>query len=285
MTPRPNPAIPGTAPTPASAPTAIDVALKSQPPRYQNAIRDYRQFYLIAVTRGSLFYSDASGTIAVGPGRMVVLRFGSSFTLSTAAGYSGVSVDVRPPTGGLLEGASFVAARSERIASTADWIESELSLPAGGSRRIASSLGRVLVELALRDAGVAVAGEPDEARSLLWARRAKEAIGNSIYTTMSVQQVLAGFPVSYRQIARYVGEHYRVSPKRLQLDLRMEAARRLLTETHWSVTTIAMELGFGSAQHFSNAFGRAHGSPPGVWRARLDPSDCVSSGAKEATCR
>ena len=250
------------------AASSTEVGLKSQPPGYRHAVRDYAQFYLIAVTRGSLSYSDASGTIRVGSGRMVVLRLGSSFTLSTdSAGYSGVSVDVRPPTGDRLRGASFVAAHSERIASTAGWIESELSLPAGGSRRIASSLARVLVELALRDAGVAVAGEPSEARSLLWARRARDAIGSSIYTTMSVREVVQRFPVSYRQLARYVAGAYGVSPKRLQLDLRMAEARRLMEETRWSVTTIAMELGFGSAQHFTNAFRAAHGVPPGEWRA------------------
>ena len=247
----------------------LEVTLKSQPAHYRNAVIDYEQFYLIAVTRGVLRFSDESSSVDVEPGRMVVLRFGSSFTLSTdGIGYSGIAIEVRPAAGAVLRGSSFVAAPSARIAAVAEWIESELSLPQRQSTEIVNSLGRALIALSLRESESTAVGEPSEARSRYWARRAREAIRNSIYANQSVRQALGRFPVSYRQIARYTRGVYGVSPKALQLDARMNEARRLMRETRWSVTTIALELGFSSAQHFTNAFRLAHGEPPGAWRAR-----------------
>ena len=248
----------------------LEVTLKSQPAQYRNAVTDYEQFYLIAVTRGVLRYSDPSTSVEVEPGRMVVLRVGSSFTLSTdAAGYSGIAIEIRQLTDALLHGSSFVAAPSARIAAAAEWIESELSLPQRRSPEIVASLGHALVALSLRESDRTAPGEPSEARSRYWARRAREAIHNSIYANQSVRQTLRRFPVSYRQIARYTYEAYGASPKALQLEARMSEARRLLRETRWSVTTIALELGFSSAQHFITAFRLAYGEPPGAWRARL----------------
>ncbi|MEQ7128364.1 AraC family transcriptional regulator [Actinopolymorpha sp. B11F2] len=59
-----------------------------------------------------------------------------------------------------------------------------------------------------------------------------------------------------------------VSPARYQANLRIERAEMLLTETDRSITTIASELGFSSAQHFATVFRRHTGRSPSELRRR-----------------
>jgi AraC-like DNA-binding protein len=53
------------------------------------------------------------------------------------------------------------------------------------------------------------------------------------------------------------------------LRMKMKQAERLLRETDQPVVNIAARLGFGSPQHFSNAFHRWAGLSPGRWRGGL----------------
>jgi AraC-like DNA-binding protein len=246
----------------------VEAVPKSQPPGYRNTVRGYEQFYLILVLEGVLYFCDDRDTVAIRPGQMVALRPGSSFALHTEShGYSGVAVEVRPPLRNGRTGRSLVIERSERIHTLGEWLQDELSLPRTGSTDVVSHLAGLLVELSVREGGDRPPGEPRLARSAYWARRVHEAIENSIYTARSVREVLESFPVSYRQLSRFLVAEYGASPKEVQLAARMREARRLLEETSWSVTTIALELGFSSTQHFSAVFAAREGRSPGRWRA------------------
>jgi len=50
------------------------------------------------------------------------------------------------------------------------------------------------------------------------------------------------------------------------LGLRIEAAKRSLSETDESVTSIALASGFSHAQHFSSTFRQATGISPSLFR-------------------
>ena len=47
---------------------------------------------------------------------------------------------------------------------------------------------------------------------------------------------------------------------------RLSRAKQLLTETSLSITSIALELGFSSSQHFCAQFARGEGMPPTAYR-------------------
>ena len=250
----------------------IDAVLKSQPPRYRHQVAVYEQCYLIGVLRGRLFFDDDRGSAEVIRGRLAVLRPGSRFTLHTESdGYSGVAVEVRESHVELLGGLSAVTDPSPRIEMLCEWIEAELLVPSAASAQTLQHLAPLLLDLGLRETAHLPAGEPHIARAQYWARRAREAIENSLYAAIGVQELLGRFPVSYRQLTRYVRDEFGVSPKDLQSRARIAEAQRLLRETGWSVTTIALELGFASTQHFVSAFRQRVGTTPGSWRGRGEP--------------
>jgi AraC family transcriptional regulator len=57
-----------------------------------------------------------------------------------------------------------------------------------------------------------------------------------------------------------------VSPSRYHINLRMDAARRLLRETKKSVVTVAVEVGYASPSHFARLFRRDTGVSPSDYR-------------------
>jgi AraC-like DNA-binding protein len=77
---------------------------------------------------------------------------------------------------------------------------------------------------------------------------------------LAVLAAEVGFSPTYltQLYTRQIG----VSPARYQANLRIERAEMLLTETDRSITTIASELGFSSAQHFATVFRRHTGCTP-----------------------
>ena len=57
-----------------------------------------------------------------------------------------------------------------------------------------------------------------------------------------------------------------VSPLRYHLNLRMDAARRLLRETKRSVVDVAMDVGYTNPSHFAQLFRRETGMSPSEYR-------------------
>jgi AraC family transcriptional regulator len=57
-----------------------------------------------------------------------------------------------------------------------------------------------------------------------------------------------------------------VSPSRYHINLRMDAARRLLRETKKSVVAVALEVGYASPSHFARLFRRETGLSPSDYR-------------------
>jgi AraC family carnitine catabolism transcriptional activator len=73
--------------------------------------------------------------------------------------------------------------------------------------------------------------------------------------------------VSRRQLERLFQRHFRLSPQRYYLDLRLQRARALLQYTDMSVVEISVACGFGAAAHFSRAYRAWAGRPPTAERA------------------
>jgi AraC family transcriptional regulator len=59
---------------------------------------------------------------------------------------------------------------------------------------------------------------------------------------------------------------------------RMQHARKLLLSPSRSITDVALQLGFASSSHFTNAFRRHVGCPPRVYRRRYAPGPATTAG-------
>lgn len=81
--------------------------------------------------------------------------------------------------------------------------------------------------------------------------------------------IAAEIGISVRQLERLFGRYLNCSPKKYQLDTRLQKARHLLLQTEMPITEIAFASGFKSSGHFSRAY-RAHfGESPGKQRGRI----------------
>jgi AraC family transcriptional regulator, glycine betaine-responsive activator len=74
--------------------------------------------------------------------------------------------------------------------------------------------------------------------------------------------------ISARQVERLFREHLGTSPKLFYLRLRMARAQMLLRQTLNPIREVAMECGFASTSHFSNAYKRVFGRAPTQERHR-----------------
>ena len=99
-----------------------------------------------------------------------------------------------------------------------------------------------------------------------WVERTRPVIERSVLAGELVETALAGVGLSYRQLSRHFHSVLGMTPKQYQMQHRIALAQRMLVETSVSITSIALELGFSSSQHFSPQFAGMLGSSPRVYR-------------------
>lgn len=99
-----------------------------------------------------------------------------------------------------------------------------------------------------------------------WVKAACAMLDASVYTTTPTRRTLGALPISYRHLSRHFSTRLGQSPKQYQMQSKLLEAKRLLTETDLPITTIAMELGFASSQHFATQFKAAHHMSPTACR-------------------
>jgi AraC family transcriptional regulator of adaptative response/methylated-DNA-[protein]-cysteine methyltransferase len=84
-----------------------------------------------------------------------------------------------------------------------------------------------------------------------------------------------------RHLSRLFAEHLDASPLQVAQSLRIQRAKRLLSDTDLRVALIAQSAGFPSARRMSAAFARRYGQPPTALRKRRSPhkagDDCKSN--------
>ncbi len=84
----------------------------------------------------------------------------------------------------------------------------------------------------------------------------------SIEEPLSVARIAAEIGLSARSMQGLFSRHLGAAPHAYYLDLRLDAARRLLQQTERSLMEIAVACGFASASAFSRAFRRRYGRSP-----------------------
>ena len=99
--------------------------------------------------------------------------------------------------------------------------------------------------------------ELERAVAILLARYAENA---------SIAELAAELAISPRHLERRFKAVLGVSPRRFLIDIRLAAARELLSDTDLAVEAIATRVGFGDITHFTRTFRQLNGMPPGAYR-------------------
>lgn len=87
-----------------------------------------------------------------------------------------------------------------------------------------------------------------------------------------VGSLAARLGVGPRHLSRLFGKHVGASPVEVAKTLRVQRAKRLLTESDLAVPEIAVRAGFTSARRMTAAFADLYGRPPSSLRRRSQPS-------------
>ena len=124
-------------------------------------------------------------------------------------------------------------------------------------------IGTLLARLAIISARGATPRLSDAAQ---WAERVRLRIEHDLGAHLPLQAVLGDLGLSYRQLARLFRDQTGMSPKAYQLQRRIAEAKHLLCETELPALSIALELGFPSAQHFATQFRKVVGMSPSRYR-------------------
>jgi transcriptional regulator GlxA family with amidase domain len=82
-----------------------------------------------------------------------------------------------------------------------------------------------------------------------------------------VREIAAAVELSPRQLERLFAKYLRVNPSRYYLELRLDRARNLLSQTTQPILDIAIACGFASASHFSRCYRMLYGRKPSDERA------------------
>jgi AraC-like DNA-binding protein/quercetin dioxygenase-like cupin family protein len=88
-------------------------------------------------------------------------------------------------------------------------------------------------------------------------------------------RVLAG-AATMRSAPHFCSQFHRevgVTPAAYHMSLRLEAAREMLRQPAFDITTTALQSGFNSSQHFSTLFKRTFGVTPRIWKNKINAID------------
>ena len=241
---------------------------KRQPVGYRFVSDSYDHFQVIYISRGELEYSDATQERTLGPGGLLILRQTSRFVLSSPrVGYRGVCFNAYRNLPAAMIGRSEVLWGTPEIRTLGGLMEQYITNPVPDNHDLLTGLGRVMAWEAIKlTQAVRREGFMDRT-GREWGMAAKASLDATLYANIGPREVLEKLPMSYRQLSRYFSQTFSQSPKQYQLSAKLTEAQRMLAETTLSVTTIAMELGFASSQHFATQFKTITNQSPSEYRA------------------
>ena len=89
-----------------------------------------------------------------------------------------------------------------------------------------------------------------------------------IETPVAISDIANSVNVSPRQLERLFRASLNTTPTRYYLDLRLQKARLLLTQTSMPILQIAVATGFISSAHFAKSYRKIFGHPPSAERSQ-----------------
>lgn len=103
------------------------------------------------------------------------------------------------------------------------------------------------------------------ARSIV-VRKALSLMESNLQRPLSIAAVAKGVGSSTRQLQRLFAAEMGISPGEAYMTLRINRAATLITTSQMPLQTIAFEVGFANAGHFSRVFRTIRGCSPSGWR-------------------
>lgn len=107
-------------------------------------------------------------------------------------------------------------------------------------------------------------------------RRAKELLNAHLDGDVTVAVLAQECGLSARHFARAFRQTLGVTPYQWLMRRRVEQAKTLLSDRTLTLLDIAQACGFADQSHFTRAYTRLTGTPPGAWRRRLEPASAVT---------
>jgi len=162
------------------------------------------------------------------------------------------------------EGLGFKVALSDESLRRIAWAARELaSLAPGPATRFTAEalLGLAVAEF---EAASAVSKPPRPA--ILDA--VLDYMARNVDSSETIPEIAARFAVSPRTLFNLFETHMDCSPKQHWTKLRLQYGCRLLSDTTWTVESVAMQTGFRSLRGFEQAFQRHVGMAPSEYRKR-----------------
>ncbi|MGO1118800.1 GlxA family transcriptional regulator [Rhodovibrionaceae bacterium A322] len=147
--------------------------------------------------------------------------------------------------------------------------------------RIEQNQGKELAEAVAQDRSrdPGERGSPQQQRAglsqRLGAQNAKlsaclDAMEANIDAPLSNRELAETAGVSVRHLERLFAAHFQEAPAQFYRNLRLEQARRLLSQTQMPITDIAMATGFVNVSHFARAFREVYETSPSQLRNQKD---------------
>ncbi len=248
-------------------------SIKTQPPGYTFTTEGYDIFQLIFVSVGELHFEckdpGHEHCHVLSSGDFLVLRRGSVFSLASPdTGYGGIcylsfeSDDVRQT------GFSYHFRGGYWLIELVGILQSALSQSHIYRHETLALIGRALSSHALNVTTTESVDAPPLQE--YWAERVAQLTQNTLYGGQAVFRArIEELPLSYRQLSRHFQQHTGTSIKKNQINQRIREAKRLLQNTRFSITDIAMELHYPSSQKFATQFRNVTGLSPREYRKEV----------------
>lgn len=100
-------------------------------------------------------------------------------------------------------------------------------------------------------------------------RRAKEKLIADLSENTTLDELARECRMSVSHFARAFRQTTGVTAHQWLMNHRVEAAKEILRDRTRELSEIALSCGFADQSHFTRAFSRAAGMPPGAWRRNL----------------
>jgi len=130
---------------------------------------------------------------------------------------------------------------------------------------LANAAARYIFHPCIRKAGSLQNPLQAEPIGIAVTHKLKQAISlmeQHLEETLSIPEIAEKINISHRQLDRIFLRHTGKSPVIYYLDIRLDRARGLVTQTDMSMVDIAIACGFSNQVHFSRAYHKRFGLPP-----------------------